>query len=66
MQAAGGSPINGGFADVNGDNEVDIADVVAVLNIMASDSDNLTGDVNGDGVVDIADVVAVLNIMAQQ
>ena len=66
MQAAGGSPINGGFADVNGDNEVDIADVVAVLNIMASDSDNLTGDVNGDGVVDIADVVAVLNIMAQK
>ena len=52
--------------DVNNDGVVDIADVVAVLNTMASDADNPSADVNADNVVDIADVVAVLNIMAGQ
>ncbi|MBQ9170374.1 MAG: hypothetical protein IJ148_06070 [Bacteroidaceae bacterium] len=52
--------------DLNQDGTVDIADVVAVLNIMASDSDTPAADVNGDGAVDIADVVAILNIMAAQ
>ena len=52
--------------DVNNDGVVDIADVVAVLNTMASDADNPSADVNADKVVDIADVVAVLNIMAGQ
>ena len=52
--------------DVNGDNTVDIADVVAVLNHMAQDSKDPVADVNKDGTIDIADVVAVLNIMAQQ
>ena len=52
--------------DLNQDGTVDIADVVAVLNIMASDSDNPAADVNGDSAVDIADVVAILNIMAAQ
>ena len=52
--------------DVNNDGVVDIADVVAVLNTMASDADSPSADVNADNVVDIADVVAVLNIMAGQ
>ena len=52
--------------DVNNDGVVDIADVVTVLNTMASDADNPSADVNADKVVDIADVVAVLNIMAGQ
>jgi len=49
--------------DVNADGVVNIADVAAVLNIMAGNS-TVNGDVNGDGVVNIADVAAVLNIMA--
>ena len=52
--------------DVNGDNNIDIADVVAVLNIMAAGTEDPAGNVNGDTAVDIADVVAVLNLMAQQ
>jgi hypothetical protein len=50
--------------DLNGDNKVDIADAVSVLNTMAEDPTDLKADVNGDGKVDIADFVAVLNIMA--
>ena len=56
-------PANG---DANLDGVIDIADVVAVLNAMANDSDAPQFNVNGDSAVDIADVVAVLNIMAQQ
>ena len=51
--------------DVNGDGAVDIADVVAVYNIMAGNNQSgYNGDVNEDGAVDIADVVAIYNIMA--
>ena len=51
--------------DVNKDGAVDIADVVAVYNIMAVNNPNgLNGDVNEDGATDIADVVAIYNIMA--
>ena len=54
------TPVTG---DVNGDGVVNIADVAAVLNIMAGNTTG-DGDVNGDGAVNIADVAAVLNIMA--
>lgn len=53
--------------DVNGDGEVDIADVTAVLSVMSTGStEGLTGkpDVNKDGEIDIADVTAILAIMA--
>ena len=51
--------------DVNQDGAVDIADVVAVYNIMAGNSQSgFDGDVNNDGATDIADVVAIYNIMA--
>ena len=69
-----GGPSNPGYftekepkrGDANLDGTVDIADVVAVLNAMANDSNAPQFNVNGDAAVDIADVVAVLNIMAQQ
>ena len=52
--------------DTNLDGTVDIADVVTILNAMASDSKEPIFDVNGDTKVDIADVVSVLNLMADQ
>ena len=52
--------------DLNGDNKVDIADAVTVLNIMASGEYNAAADLNDDQKVDIADYVTVLNIMAAQ
>lgn len=53
--------------DVNGDEVVSIADVVAVLEAMAADktvAEVPAADVNEDEVISIADVVKVLEIMA--
>jgi serpin B len=53
--------------DVNGDDEVNISDVVAIINTMAGNENfRSASDVNGDKKVDISDVVAVINIMAGQ
>lgn len=52
--------------DLNGDEKVDIADAVSILNIMAEGTNDPAGDLNEDGKVDIADFVTVLNIMAEQ
>lgn len=60
-----GEPV-GTPGDLNGDGNIDIADAVMVLNIMASGEENPAADLNGDGAIDIADLVMVLNLMAQQ
>ena len=51
--------------DVNGDGEMNIADVNAVIDMILSDvSDVYTlGDVNGDGEVNIADVNVVIDLI---
>ena len=49
--------------DLNGDTQVNIADAVIVLDIMANSE---AADFNGDGEVNIADFVVVLDIMAAQ
>ena len=51
------------LGDVNGDLEVNIADVNAVINQILSGNYTATGDVNGDGEVSIADVNAVIDII---
>ncbi len=55
------------WADVNGDETVNISDVVAVINTISGNKSFMdTADVNCDGNVNISDVVAVVNIMAGQ
>ena len=50
--------------DVNGDREVNIADVNAVINIILSGNGNNTAaDVNGDGEINIVDVNAIIDII---
>lgn len=66
MKAAGGKAINGVEGDINGDDAIDIADAVSVLNIMAEGAANADADINGDGTIDIADFVTILNMMAEQ
>ena len=60
-----GSIVGGDFggdpSDVNGDGEVNIADVNAVITAILTASNNKSADVNGDGEVNIADVNAVIN-----
>ena len=53
--------------DVNGDGVVDVADVSAVVSVMAGDVTGTTvarADVNGDGTVDVADISNIISIMA--
>ena len=62
--------------DENGDGEVDISDVVAIINAIAGIDSNgyadvkatsvakAKADVNGDGKIDISDITAVINIIA--
>ena len=51
------------YADVNGDLEVNIADINAVISVILSDVNNPSADVNGDGEVNIADINAVIDII---
>ena len=49
--------------DVNGDGEVNIADVNAIIDLILSGNMDPKGDVNGDSEVNIADVNAVIDII---
>ena len=55
------TPLKG---DVNGDGEVSIADVNALIGMILSDNtSNPRGDVNGDGEINIADVNALIDLI---
>ena len=60
---AGGQPQPGRTGDVNGDGEVNIADVNAIIDCILTGNINPQGDVNGDTEVNIADVNAVIDII---
>ena len=55
--------------DVNGDGQVDVADISAIIDVMAGASATgasatVNADVNGDGQVDVADIASVISEMA--
>ena len=53
--------------DMNGDGELNILDVVALVNIILSENEpNPLGDMNGDGIYNILDVVILANIILSQ
>ena len=55
--------------DVNGDGSVDVADISAIISIMAGEKtveDYPNAYVNDDDAVDVADISAVITIMAEQ
>lgn len=49
------------FADVNGDGEINIADVNSIINAILGNAIEGTFDVNSDGEINIADVNVVIN-----
>ncbi len=51
------------MGDVNGDREINIADVNAVIDMILGDGDYAGADVNGDGEINIADINAVIDII---
>jgi hypothetical protein len=58
--AAGSAGAPPASADVNGDGVVNVADVTAVLGLIAAGKTDTAADLNGDGRVDIADVILLL------
>jgi hypothetical protein len=48
---------------VNGDGEVNIADINAVIDMILSSNLSPAGDTNGDGEVNIADVNALIDLI---
>jgi len=52
------------YGDVNGDGAVNVADISAVITVMAEGGYRKEADVNGDGAVNVADISAVISIMA--
>ena len=55
--------MRGMVGDVNGDGEVNIADVNAVIEAILTGDDTPDFDVNGDGEVNIADVNVIINLI---
>ena len=51
--------------DVNEDGAVDVADISAIISVMAGTDSYEHADVNGDGGVDVADISTVITIMAE-
>ena len=51
--------------DVNEDGAVDVADISAIISVMAGTDGYEHADVNGDGTVDVADISSVITIMAE-
>ena len=52
--------------DVNGDGEVNIADVNALIDMILSDNHSAAGDVNEDDEVNIADVNTLIDLILKQ
>ena len=51
--------------DVNEDGAVDVADISAIISVMAGTDSYEHADVNGDGAIDVADISTVITIMAE-
>jgi hypothetical protein len=60
---AGSGPQPSNPGDVNGDNEVNIADINALIDLILAGKTSPTADVNGDNEVNIADINAVIDII---
>lgn len=50
--------------DVNNDGAVNVADISAIIDVMAAGRTDEAADVNKDGAVNVADISAVIDIMA--
>ena len=53
------------IGDVNDDDELTIADVGALIDMILNDASSRSADVNGDGEVSIADVAALIDLILQ-
>ena len=49
--------------DVNGDGDVNVMDITALIDIIMNDGDNPRADVNEDGAIDVRDITALIDII---
>ena len=55
----------GTLGDINGDGEINVSDVTALINkiLGTSDYSNEVCDINGDGEINVSDVTALINMI---
>ena len=46
--------------DVNGDGEVNVSDVAAIINVILGTETSAKSDINGDGIVNVSDIAALI------
>ncbi|MDP7027028.1 MAG: agmatine deiminase family protein [Candidatus Marinimicrobia bacterium] len=51
------------LGDINGDNSINIQDIVLAVNLVLSGEYNFSADINSDNTVDILDIVQLVNII---
>ena len=51
------------MGDINGDNEVNILDIISLVNFILTNEYETIGDLNIDGEINILDIVALVNII---
>ena len=57
------STSNNLVGDINGDNEVNILDIISLVNFILVNEYEANGDLNNDGEVNILDIIALVNII---
>ena len=49
--------------DLNGDEELDVTDVVELIDMVLAGTYDAVADINGDGEVDVTDVVELIDMV---
>lgn len=57
------STSNNLVGDINGDNEVNILDIISLVNFILANEYEANGDLNNDGEVNILDIIVLVNII---
>ena len=69
VDGAMANPVTGYFTlkylrgDVNGDGEVDVRDITALIDVIMNDGVNPRADVNEDGEIDVRDITELIDII---
>ena len=54
---------DGVLGDINGDDIINILDIVSLINLVLSNQYESTADINNDGILNILDIVSLVNII---
>jgi len=51
------------LGDINGDNSINIQDIVLLINLVLNNGYDILADLNSDGILDVLDIVQLVNIV---